>query len=236
MPSEYPDVPNWARNDRKKVLVLSSSPRLEGNSRMLAHALADGAREAGHEALVVDLPLHLRHMLDYCRNCRGDDGECQLDDNFRSIFLDLYVSADAIVFATPIWWYGMSAHMKNFVDRMSCYVSGSSPHSDISTAGVMNKPMALLLSAEESSFSTRLGLLNQFSELCRHLKCDFVGSVTGTGNLHGEIEKDPMNPVAEARLLGMRLFSLKGTSYELDSPRSVVVWPEGHTHLPSYWR
>ena len=226
----------WHANGAKKVLILSSSPRLKGNSRSLAVSLAAGAREAGHQVVLVDLVKHVRHMLGNCRTCRADDGECGLDDDFRSIFLQLYLAADAVVFATPIWWYGMSAHMKNFIDRMSCYISESSSHGAEAKPRVMGKRVALLLSAEESSFASRLGLVSQVAEFCRHVRCSFVGVVTGLGNLHGEVARDPTNPLEEARLMGQRLFRLEDTDYELDTPRSVVVWPDGSRRFPSYWR
>lgn len=226
----------WNSEGAKKVLILSSSPRLEGNSRSLAVSFAAGAREAGHEVVVVDLVRHVRHMLGYCRTCRDGDGECSLDDDFKPLFLRLYLAADAVVFATPIWWYGMSSHMKNFIDRMSCYISESSPHGAQAKLRVMGKRVALLLSAEESSFASRLGLVSQVAEFCRHVRCSFVGVVTGLGNLHGEVARDPTNPLEEARLMGQRLFDLEDTDYELDTPRSVVVWPDGSGRFPSYWR
>ena len=49
------------------VLVVSSSPRRNGNSRLLAESAVDGAREAGHEAELVHLDDHMRHFLRDCR-------------------------------------------------------------------------------------------------------------------------------------------------------------------------
>ena len=39
----------------KKVLIISSSPRKDGNSETLAAAFAEGAREAGHQVETVSL-------------------------------------------------------------------------------------------------------------------------------------------------------------------------------------
>jgi putative NADPH-quinone reductase len=236
MPKDDAAMQSWSEEDRKKVLVLNASPRLDGNSRLLASALSIGAREAGHDVVVVDLVRHVRHMLQYCKTCRGEDGECALDDEYKSLFLDLYVPADAIVFATPIWWYGVSGHMKTFLDRMACYISESSPHGKGAKPRVMGKRMALLLSAEESNFASRLGLIDQMTELCRHLRCEFVGVVAGVGNLRGEVANDPLDPVGEARKLGTRLLSIESTDYELDTPRSLRVWGSQAQSPGSYWR
>ena len=35
---------------------------------------------------------------------------------------------DTIIFATPLYWYGMSGHMKNFVDRWSQSLRDTSLH------------------------------------------------------------------------------------------------------------
>lgn len=229
-------IPQWQSNNGKKVLIIATSPRQNGNSHLLGKAVAEGALESGHNAVIVTIAQHVHHMMKYCRECRLDNGECSLDDGFSTIFRNLYQPADAVVFATPIWWYGMTAHMKNFLDRIACEISASNEKGAQAKRDVMGKRMALLLSAEESNFACRMGIITQFNEFCRHLRCQFVGQITGLGNLRGEIAKDPLNPIAEARELGRQLFLIEETDYELDSERGFSVWPDNQTSLPSYWR
>ena len=112
-----------------KALVLSSSPRRDGNSAMLAQAVRDGLVEAGHEAEFVYASDFLNSFLRDCRQCRLADGECAIGDGFRSVFLKSYLPAQGFIAATPIYWYGVSAQLKAFFDRAFCYYAASYPRS-----------------------------------------------------------------------------------------------------------
>lgn len=226
----------WSTDGAKRVLVVSSSPRVQGNSRMLADALAAGAKERGHDVVVVNVVDYVREMLRYCHECRDAAGACSIDDRYRELFLDLYCPADAVVFATPIYWYGMSAQLKTFFDRFVCYGASSPDYTPALKASTMEKKLALLLSAEENNFPARMAVLTQISEFARYMRCDFVGVVTGIGNRRGEVVADPLNPLEEARSLGRRLFDIHSTDYYYDSQRSNTVWGEGEPGYPAYWR
>lgn len=229
-------LPAWSDDGRRRVLVLSSTPRREGNSRRLAEAVVEGATAAGHDAVFVHLSDHLGGFLRDCRSCRGNDGECTIDDGHRRIFLDLYVPADAVVYASPIWWYGMSGQLKSFLDRMFCYVSNSYPDVERIVEALPGKRAAAVLSAEESNFSARLAITTQLGELCRYLHHDLVGIVVGIGNSRSEVAKDPADPLASARILGERLFDIRVTDYQLDTERSARVWGETLRPFPAQWR
>lgn len=229
-------IPAWTNHGGRKVLIIATSPRENGNSHLLANGLYEGAQLANHDAVVIRITPYVKHMMRYCRECRNADGACGLDDRFSEIFRSLYRPADAVVFATPIWWYGMTAHMKNFLDRIACEISASGALGDQAKKDVMGKRIALLLSAEESNFGSRLPLIGQFNEPCRHMRCRFVGHVTGLGNLRGEVKADPLDPIGEARMLGQRLFEINETDYELDSQRDFEVWQQKPGYFPSYWR
>lgn len=220
----------------RSVVALSSSPRRRGNSRVLAEALLEGAAEAGHRVKLIHLADHVQSMLRNCRECRRPDGTCSIEDGYRGIFLDDFLPADAVVLATPIWWYGMSAHLKNFLDRMFCYYALSNPdHADVQRR-MVNKRLALVLSAEESNLSARLGIVHQVQELSRYLHYTFAGVVTGIGNSTAEVRRDPADPLEQARILGRRLFEIRETDYKLDVERSPRVWEDGDPYFPTTWR
>lgn len=70
-----------------KALILSGSPRRNGNSAALAQAAAKGLSEAGHQAKFIFADDAVARFLRDCRQCRRADGECGIDDGFRAIFL-----------------------------------------------------------------------------------------------------------------------------------------------------
>lgn len=230
------EQPGWNDSEQGRVLVVSSSPRIKGNSHCLAEAVVEGALAVGHDARLVHLPDHVEGFLRDCRACRKADGECAIDDDHRRIFLDLYVPAHAVVYATPIWWYGISGCLKTFLDRMFCYVSDSYPDVERVANAIPGKRAAAVLSAEETNLAARLAITTQLSEMCRYLHHEFVGVVVGIGNTRGELRKDPNEPLESARELGARMFQLRSTDYQLDTDRPKRIW-DGETDVfPAYWR
>ncbi|MDT8716961.1 flavodoxin family protein [Clostridium sp. 19966] len=100
----------------KKILVLSASPRKEGNSDMLCDQFVLGAKEAGNQAEKIFLNDKEINYCMACDSCRGDEGKCIQQDDMTEI-LDKMIAADVIVMATPVYFYTMDAHMKTLIDR-----------------------------------------------------------------------------------------------------------------------
>jgi multimeric flavodoxin WrbA len=209
------------------VLVLKASPRRDGNSALLAEAAAAGAREAGHEVTVLHVDDFVEGMLRDCRTCRQDDGTCGIGDGFERLLLDHVVPADALVLATPLYWYGMSGRLKSAVDRLFCVMSTGHPQSGTVLAGLPGKRVAVLIACEESYRGATLGLQAQFQELTRYLRQDLVGVVVGIGNSRGDVRLDPGNPLGAASDLGRQLFDIRVTDYRFDTPRDNEVWSAG---------
>lgn len=207
-----------------KVLVLSSSPRRDGNSSTMAHAAADGARQAGHQVDFAYLADHVQGLFRDCRTCRDLSGACTVGDDYERLLLDRVVPADGLVIATPLYWYGMSGALKTFFDRLFCYTSGSAPDGDSVASGLTGKRVALLIACEESYRGATLGLTAQFQELTRYLHQELVGVAVGIGNSRGEVSQDPARPLEQAAELGRRLFDVRVTDYRIDTPRSNRVW------------
>jgi multimeric flavodoxin WrbA len=210
-----------------RVLVLKASPRRDGNSALLADAAAAGAQQAGHEVSVRHLDDVVEGMLRDCRSCRRPDGSCGIDDGYERFLLDDLVPADALVLATPLYWYGMSARLKSAVDRLFCFMSDGYPHSGTVLAGLPGKRVAVLIACEESYLGATLGLQAQFQELTRYLRQDLVGVVVGVGNSRGDVRLDPGDPLGAAAELGRRLFDVRVTDYRFDTPRGNAVWSAG---------
>jgi len=208
-----------------KVTILAASPRPDGNSRALAEALADGARGAGHEAQVFDLNAHAGGgFLRDCRSCRGGDGECSIADGYRALLFDRVLPADALVYATPLYWYGMAASLKNWFDRTVCYLSASHPRSGEVIEAMTGKRVALLIASEERYPGATLGTVAQVQEMTRYLDQRFVGLVQGVGNRRGEIARDPSDPLAAAARLGADLATLHYSDHRLRTERPGAVW------------
>lgn len=207
-----------------KALVLSSSPRRNGNSALLAEQVSNGLTSAGHEAELVYAQDFLGGFLQDCRQCRRPDGECSIADGFRSVFLDGYLPADGFIAATPIYWYGTSAQLKAFFDRTFCYYAASYPGSADVINGMKGKRIGLVLSSEETFPMVSGAIICQIQEFCRYTRSTFVGVVHGYGNARGDVRHDPSDPLKAAWRFGNEFFRRHSSDYQIDTERSPRVW------------
>jgi multimeric flavodoxin WrbA len=102
--------------ESKKVLILSASPRKKGNSQILCDKFAGGAKSAGHQVKMIRLSDKKINFCKACDACMKNEGLCIQRDDMGDI-LKAYQQADILVLATPVYFYGISAQMKTFIDR-----------------------------------------------------------------------------------------------------------------------
>ncbi len=103
----------------KKVLVLSASPRKGGNSDLLCDKFMLGAKEAGHAVEKIFLRDKEINYCTGCGTCYNMRDSCPQKDDMPEI-LEKMIVADAIVMATPVYFYTMNGQMKTLIDR-TCY-------------------------------------------------------------------------------------------------------------------
>lgn len=99
-----------------KVVVVCSSPRRHGNSEVLADQFMKGASDAGHEVEKVVLSQYKMAPCLACEYCRSHEGQCVQKDDADKV-IDKIIKADVFVFATPIYFYSLSAQLKTLIDR-----------------------------------------------------------------------------------------------------------------------
>ncbi|MBL8582120.1 MAG: flavodoxin family protein [Rhizobiaceae bacterium] len=209
----------------KSICCLVASPRRDGNSSLLAAALAEGAAAAGHSVETLFVDDFVTGFLRDCRTCRGADKTCSIDDRYGELLQRHILPADAVAIATPIYWYGLPAQLKCVFDRLVCYTSRSHPEAERVVSGLGGKRYALLLASEESSYGMSVGIVQQVSDFCRYTHAALVAMLNAVGNRRGEIARDPSGPLVQARRIGRDMFALRATDYRIDTPRSSTVWP-----------
>lgn len=98
-----------------KILVLTGSPRKGGNSSILADSFIKGAAEAGHTVVRFDAAFKKVNPCTGCNHC-GMNGPCIFNDDFNFV-RDNITDAGAVVFASPMYYFGLSAQLKAVIDR-----------------------------------------------------------------------------------------------------------------------
>lgn len=120
------------------ILLLNGSPRLRGNTTLLLEEFSRGAADAGHRIESVRLDGLRIAPCRGCYACRSNGGVCVQKDD-QAALLDRLRAADLLVLGTPVYFWGMSAQTKLFIDRLyadmdgirgkklGCVISGGSP-------------------------------------------------------------------------------------------------------------
>ena len=185
--------------ERGKVMIVMGSPRKKGNSSILAQQVAAGARAGG--AVVEAFHLHGMKIkpCNACDACRKKAGAgCVLKDDMRKLYPKLR-SADAIVIASPIYWFTISAQTKLFMDRW--YALGSDEGYELT-----GKRFGIILTyADADAFvSGAVNALRTFQDACRFIGGEIVGMVYGSAWKAGEIRRNK-SVMKEAYELGKKL-------------------------------
>jgi multimeric flavodoxin WrbA len=98
-----------------KVLGIMGSPRRQSNTDILLDRALEGAKEAGAE---VEKVLTSKFKISPCLEiyaCRKD-GNCAIKDDMQLLYRKL-LEADHVIFASPIFFYGITSQAKSVVDR-----------------------------------------------------------------------------------------------------------------------
>jgi len=170
----------------RRIVIVNGSPRKNGNSTLLAEQVAAGARAAGAE--VESFTLHTMDIrpCDACDACQETaGGMCLIRDDMQLLYPRLE-RADAIVIASPIYWFSVSAQTKLFIDR--CYAFDS-PQGN----ALAGKQFGLVLTYGDSDpFSSgAVNAIHMFQDACRYLKANLAGIVHGSASKAGEIRQQP---------------------------------------------
>ena len=99
----------------KNVLILSGSPRKNGNSDILCDEFARGAAEAGNHVEKIRVSEKNIGFCRACYACRGT-GVCAIKDDMAEV-LQKMIDADVLVLASPVYFYSIDAQLKALIDR-----------------------------------------------------------------------------------------------------------------------
>ena len=99
-----------------KILAITGSPRRHGNSSRLADEFIAGAEESGCEVIRFDAAFKKIHPCVACEKCHSGNSGCTFKDDMEELNPHL-LEADGVVFASPIYYYGMNSQIRSVIDR-----------------------------------------------------------------------------------------------------------------------
>ena len=152
-----------------KILVITGSPRKNGNSNTLAENFIKGAEEAGHTVVRFDSAFKNVHPCVACNKC-GMNGQCVFKDDFEFVKANI-IDADTVVFATPMYYFGISAQIKAVIDRF--YALNGQIH--------VPKKAVLLMTYADTSEKEAQPIISHYESLIKYLGWSDAGKVIAPG-------------------------------------------------------
>ena len=153
-----------------KITVLFGSPNRHGSTSILVENFVRGAAEAGHECEVLDVCHMNIHPCTGCVAC-GYEGPCVQKDDVEQIRAKL-VASEMVVFATPLYYYGMSAQLKIVVDRFCAY------NSSLNSKHLKSALLTVAWNADDWTFEA---LEAHYKTLVRYINFEDKGMILGYG-------------------------------------------------------
>ncbi len=160
----------------KKILVLTGSRRVSGNSDLMADAFIRGAESKGCEIMRFDTGRKNIELCKVCGTCFSKGKACSYNDDFEELS-QMLQKADAIVISTPLYWFTYPAVLKAAIDKFCAYSY---------TGRRMNIRESMLLAcgatADKRDFD---GLVRSYERMAGYLRWNNRGHylVTGVDNV-----------------------------------------------------
>jgi len=174
----------------KNIVVITGSPRKEGNSFAMTDAFIKAAERKGHSITRFDAALKNIGGCRACETCYKTGKACSFDDDFNEI-APIIMKADAIVFTMPVYWYSIPAQIKCVIDKLFSFC--------VAGKDVADKECALITCCEEDDISVMDGVRIPIERTAALLKWKMTGEVLIPGILNiGDIKKTDGCKQAEA--------------------------------------
>lgn len=191
----------------KNIFVIQGGGRPRGNTAQLVEQFVRGAQDAGHHVEVVNLlKTEVRGCLG-CNACRYGKPCVQKDD--WNALVPKIKAADCLVFASPMYFWTLSARIKAFIERFYS-IAEEDPHPPL---GCYERypvhDCALLMTSADDFFWT----FEQAVSYYQFAIVNYIGFhdrgmllAGGCGDTNGRPRIDETTHLAEAYEFGKNLY------------------------------
>lgn len=163
-----------------KIVVITGSPRKNGNSFAMTEAFIHEAEQRGHSVRRFDAAFLKIGGCHACMTCYKTGKACSFDDDFNDI-APAILEADTVVFTMPVYWYSIPVQIKGAIDRLFSLVVGGKE--------VAGKKWGLIACCEEDDTTVLDGVRIPMERTAALLQWEMVGEVLIPGVLNvGDID------------------------------------------------
>ena len=179
----------------KNILILTGSPRHEGNSDLLQQAFAAAAAGAGHETRVFRAGRHNLTGCIACDTCFSSGSACSFDEEFGPLAA-LFEWAETLVLVTPLYWFSFPAQLKAALDKLYAFSATG--------RALPLREAFLLVCAATDDMADFDGLVRSYELICGFLGLADRGRLLVPGvDARGDVRRT--NALSEAAALAARL-------------------------------
>ena len=165
----------------KKIVVITGSPRKDGNSFAMTEAFIKAAEAKGHTVVRFDAASMNIGGCHACETCYKTGKACSFDDDFNTM-APAILEADAVVFTMSVYWYSIPAQIKAVIDKLYAFC--------VAGKDIAGKACGLIACCEENDMSVLDGVRIPVERSAALMKWHMAGEVLVPGVLNaGDIEK-----------------------------------------------
>ena len=175
-----------------KVLGILCSPRKDGNTAVLLKTALAKAAEADADTELLCLAGKTISSCDACRSCLKT-GRCHIKDDMQEIYAKLQ-EADGIIFASPVYFWDITAPAKALIDRTFAFYENS---------GLRNKVAGVVVTSQRSGAARVIETFNGFFTNQKMISVGRADGITGDeGYTDKESVRKDKKGMARAEALG----------------------------------
>lgn len=165
------------------IIILNGSPRKNGNTAQLIKAFTEGAQQAGHIVTIFSLQqMNIKGCIGCFGGGKNPESPCTQKDDMEKIY-PVYEEADIIVFASPMYFWGITGQLKTALDRLFAV---SEKYPDFHAPG---KKCILLMAAGDATKENDEPVEQYYHSLVKNMGWTNLGLIiAGEVNFIGDIE------------------------------------------------
>jgi putative NADPH-quinone reductase len=185
-----------------KILAINASHRGDnGHTRVLLGLLGEGINQTGAEYEIVTLARHKINRCLACGKCHQPEQHLQCVYREKDDVADIFEKisrADQVIYATPVYLFGMSGLLKTFLDRM--YATSDVYQMKVTRGGlffhhideaICSKPFVSLICCDNLDPETPKNARDYFRTFARFMDAPQVGELVRNGGRLFGYGRDP---------------------------------------------
>jgi len=134
----------------KNILIINGATRKNGNTDIIINKIIEGSI---NEKVKINLIKLRSKKISDCIGCYScyEKNKCSINDDMTEIHVSINRS-DMIIFASPIYWWGVTGIMKIFIDRLYFYYSSRNKNLISGKKAIVIAPMNM----KQDNYKTKI--------------------------------------------------------------------------------